>query len=111
MRKKIVCVGLALAWSKCVMAQQSISMYGLIDLTTPRYGMMLNVCNGRALADRHDLSNDRCTLETVIEMLAGPAAELGRLTPSSPPGSDVGLAGFVFFVPQPWQSATFGHPS
>jgi hypothetical protein len=47
MGKKIVCGGLALAWSKCVMAQQSISMYGLIDLTTPRYGMMLNVCNGR----------------------------------------------------------------
>src|SRR6266851_1053336 len=36
---------------------------------------------------------------------------VGRLAPSSPPGSDVGLAGFVFFVPQPWQSATFGHPS
>jgi predicted porin len=31
MKKKIACVGLALAWSKCVMAQQSITMYGLID--------------------------------------------------------------------------------
>src|SRR6202022_153428 len=31
MEKKIACVGLALAWSTCVVAQQSISMYGLID--------------------------------------------------------------------------------
>jgi hypothetical protein len=31
MKKKITYVGLALAWSKCVMAQQSITMYGLID--------------------------------------------------------------------------------
>jgi predicted porin len=31
MKKKLAYDGLALAWSKCAMAQQSITMYGLID--------------------------------------------------------------------------------
>ncbi|CAB3808891.1 Outer membrane porin protein 32 [Pararobbsia alpina] len=31
MRKSIACVGLALACSKCAMAQESITMYGLLD--------------------------------------------------------------------------------
>jgi predicted porin len=31
MKKKLACVGLALAWSKSLMAQESITMYGLID--------------------------------------------------------------------------------